>query len=299
MRTMRDTADCEAYLREKAKIIDATLADYLERQKGTPDTIRQAMAYSLLGGGKRVRPAMLLAANELTGGSEERALPFACAIEIIHAYSLIHDDLPCMDNDTLRHGKPTNHVVYGDAMALLAGDALLNLAYEIMIDACIARGVGALRTAQHIAEAAGSRGMIGGQSLDILSTGKFTSEADLQDMHLRKTGALLSAAVLSGIALNDPDDNTVQCMREYGYHLGMLFQITDDILDCEGSVAELGKSVGKDAEESKTTYVTLYGLDRAKQLASEHAEHAEKSVVCLKNGAFFRLMAQYILHRKK
>lgn len=299
MRPMHDTADCEAYLSEKAKVIDAALADYLEREKGAPDTIRQAMAYSLLGGGKRVRPALLLAANDLTGGSEERALPFACAIEIIHAYSLIHDDLPCMDNDTLRRGKPTNHVVYGDAIALLAGDALLNLAYEIMIDACIARGVGALRTAQYIAEAAGSRGMIGGQSLDILSTGKFTSEADLQDMHLRKTGALLSAAVLSGIALNDPDDTTVECLREYGYHLGMLFQITDDILDCEGSVAELGKSVGKDAEESKTTYVTLYGLEKAHELAREHAAKAEKSVTCLHDGAFFRLMAKFILNRKK
>ncbi len=299
MRPMNSVADCQAYLSDKARIIDAALAGYLDRQKGTPDTIRAAMAYSLLGGGKRIRPAILLAANDLTGGSEARALPFACAIEMIHTYSLIHDDLPCMDNDTLRRGKPTNHVIYGDAMALLAGDGLLNLAYEVMIEACIARGPAALRTAQHIAEASGSRGMIGGQSLDILATGRFTTEADLQDMHLKKTGALLSAAILSGIALNDPDDTTVQCMREYGYHLGMLFQITDDILDCEGSEAEMGKTVGKDQQESKTTYVTLYGLERAKELARQHAEKAEDSVVCLEDGAFFRLLAQYIHHRKK
>ena len=299
MRQMNDLKDCQVYIGEKAKVINAELAQYLDCMKDAPETIKSAMGYSLLSGGKRIRPAILLAANEMMGGSERRALPFACAIEMIHTYSLIHDDLPAMDNDTLRRGKPTNHVVYGEAVAILAGDALLNLAYEIMISACIAQGQGALMTAQHIAEASGSQGLIGGQCLDIMATGTFTTEAKLQEMHMKKTGALLSAAVLSGIALNNPGDEIVYSMRDFGYHLGMLFQITDDILDCEGNASELGKSVGKDKEENKTTYVLLYGLERSKELACEHAVNAVKSLECLNNVDFFRLLATYILERKK
>jgi geranylgeranyl diphosphate synthase type II len=296
---MNSVADCLAYIDRKAITVNEELQRYMGGLTGSPAVLQAAMSYSLLSGGKRIRPVLLLAANQMLHGSEKRALPFACAIEMIHAYSLIHDDLPAMDNDTMRRGKPTNHVVYGEATAILAGDALLNLAYEVMISECIAQGPSALFTAQYIAEASGCRGMIGGQTLDIAATGQFTGEEALAEMHMKKTGALLKAAVLSGIALNNPSDAVIDAMRSYGYHLGMLFQITDDILDCVGNAEELGKTVGKDEEEHKTTYVTLYGLEKAKELAKEQAEQAIRSLKGIDGTDFFRLMAHHILDRKK
>lgn len=296
---MNSMSDCIGYIEQKAKVVNEELQRYMSGLAGAPALMQSAMSYSLLSGGKRIRPVLLLAANEMLSGSEKRALPFACALEMIHTYSLIHDDLPALDNDTLRRGKPTNHVVYGEATAILAGDALLNLAYEVMISECIKQGPSAIFTAQYIAEASGCRGMIGGQCLDIAATGQFAGEEALQEMHMKKTGAILKAAVLSGIALNNPSDEIVDAMRTYGYHLGMLFQITDDILDCVGSVEELGKSVGKDLEEKKTTYVSLYGIDRAKELARDHADRALKALKGLPGVDFFRLMAKYILERKK
>lgn len=299
MKSMNNMSDCVAYIERKAKIVNEELQRYMSNLSGAPAIIQSAMSYSLLSGGKRIRPVLLLAANDMLGGSEKRALPFACAIEMIHTYSLIHDDLPAMDNDTLRRGKPTNHVVYGEGTAILAGDALLNLAYEVMISECITQGPSALFTAQYLSEASGCRGLIGGQCLDIVSTGQFTGEEALQEMHMKKTGALLKAAVLSGIALNNPSDDVIDAMRSYGYYLGMLFQITDDILDCVGSPEELGKSVGKDREENKTTYVSLYGLEKAKELANDHAAKAVKSLKGIDGVNFFTLLAQYILERKK
>ncbi len=302
MMQMNSMKDCEAYIAEKAKVVGDALQRYMSDLSGAPQLMQSAMSYSLLSGGKHIRPVLLLAANDMLGGRDNRALPFACALEMIHVYSLIHDDLPAMDNDALRRGKPSNHIVYGEAVAILAGDALLNLAYEVMISECISQGPSALFTAQYIAEAAGCRGMIGGQCLDIAATGQFTDEEGLRDMHMKKTGALLKAAVLSGIALNNPSDDVIDAMRTYGYHIGMLFQITDDILDCVGCTEELGKSVGKDREENKTTYVTLHGVDRARELAQDHAD---KAVVALtgiggiKGVEFFRLLVQYILERKK
>jgi geranylgeranyl diphosphate synthase, type II len=299
MMPMNDMKDCIGYIEQKAKIVNEEIQKYLGGLSGAPALIQSAMSYSLLSGGKRIRPVLLLAANDMLGGSEKRALPFACALEMIHTYSLIHDDLPAMDNDTLRRGKPTNHVVYGEATAILAGDALLNLAYEVMITECIKHGPGALFTAQYIAEASGCRGLIGGQCLDVAATGQFTSEEALKDMHMKKTGALLKAAVLSGIALNNPNDDIIDAMRSYGYHIGMLFQITDDILDCVGNIEDLGKSIGKDKEENKTTYVSLYGIDKAKELAHDHADRAIKALKGVNDVDFFRLLVQYILERKK
>ncbi len=296
---MNNLKDCEAYIEKKAKVINAELQRYMDNLNEVPSVMKSAMSYSLLSGGKRIRPVLLLAANEMLGGIEKRALPFACAIEMIHTYSLIHDDLPAMDNDTLRRGKPTNHVVYGEATAILAGDGLLNLAYEVMIEECIAQGHGALFTAQYISEASGCAGMIGGQALDIAATGQFAGEDALQEMHMKKTGALLKAAVLSGIALNNPNDNVVATMRTYGYHLGMLFQITDDILDSVGSTEEMGKTAGKDEAEHKTTYVTLHGLEKARTLAQKHATLAVEALSNLDGADFFHLLVQYILERKK
>jgi geranylgeranyl diphosphate synthase, type II len=299
MMQMNSMDDCIAYMERQAKTVNEELQRYMSALAGAPAIMQSAMSYSLLSGGKRIRPVLLLAANEMCCGSVKRALPFACALEMIHTYSLIHDDLPAMDNDTLRRGKPTNHVVYGEATAILAGDALLNLAYEVMISECLRQGPSALSTAQYIAEASGCRGMIGGQCLDIAATGQFAGEEALQEMHLKKTGAVLKAAVLSGIALNNPSDEVIDAMRTYGYHLGMLFQITDDILDCVGSAAELGKTAGKDLAANKTTYVSFYGIDRARELDQDHADRAVKALNGLSGVDFFKLTAKYILERKK
>ncbi len=296
---MNSLDECAAYIEQKATIVNGALQRCIESIIDAPDSIKSAMGYSLLSGGKRIRATLLLAANEMLGGSEERALPFACAIEMIHAYSLIHDDLPAMDNDTLRRGKPTNHVVYGEAMAILAGDGLLNLAFEMMISECLSRGREALLAARFIVKAAGVSGMIGGQVLDIEATGQFSGESNLQKMHLKKTGALLSSALMAGIALNEPPQHTTDAMERYGYHLGMLFQITDDILDCIGSTEEMGKTIGKDEADHKTTYVTMYGLDQAKRIAKTQAELALAALEGVDGTGFFRLLAQYILERKK
>lgn len=299
MTPMHSLADCEAYIRDKAAVVEGELLRCMDALDGTPEPLREAMAYSLLAGGKRIRAALLLAADEMTGGDGRGAMPFACAIEMIHAYSLVHDDLPAMDNDTLRRGKPTNHVVYGEAQAILAGDGLLNLAYEVLLEACASGGPGALRAARLIASAAGSRGMVGGQCLDIAATGRFAGEDTLREMHEMKTGALLQAAVLAGAALNNPDDAAFRALAAYGCHLGMLFQITYDMLDCTGTAGELGKSAGKDGEASKTTYVTLYGLARARELAREQAGLAIQALDAAGGADFFRLAAQTILERKK
>ncbi len=295
---MNNLNECAAYIEQKATIVNGALQRCMESIGDAPDRIKSAMGYSLLSGGKRIRSVMLLAADEMLGGNEARALPFACAIEMIHTYSLIHDDLPAMDNDTLRRGKPTNHVVFGEATAILAGDGLLNLAFEVMIAECLSHGNEVLLATQYIAKAAGISGMIGGQVLDIASTGQFSGEDTLQEMHMKKTGALLSAAVLAGISLNQPPQHITEAMARYGHHIGMLFQITDDILDCIGSTDEMGKTVGKDAADQKTTYVSLYGLEKAKRIAQTHAAQASEALSGVHGAGFFRQLAQYILERK-
>ncbi len=288
----------EIELKGYATAIDRALRERMETLDDVPEPLAEAMAYSLLAGGKRIRGALLLAAAERAGCARADAMPFARALEMIHAYSLIHDDLPAMDNDVLRRGKPTNHVVYGEANAILAGDGLLNLAFEEMLDACAQQGEHAVAAARCVARAAGGTGMVGGQTLDLAATGSFADGQELRRMHEKKTGALLLAAIGAGLRLGGVEEGFLSDMERYGRHLGLLFQITDDILDREGSEQALGKSIGKDDLAHKTTYVTLHGLSGARALAREECQRAQDALEGWENVDFFRRLAQYILDRK-
>jgi len=239
-----------------------------------PPVIYEAVSYSLLGGGKRLRPMLLLAAFDATsapvgGGVPDAplscALDFACAIEMIHTYSLIHDDLPAIDNDDLRRGRPTNHVVYGEAMAILAGDSLLNMAYETMANACVKyqpkHGLAALA---EVARGAGIKGMIGGQVMDVHTEGTPIDEETLLYIHRNKTAALIKAAIVAGAILAGANDTQLEKFKTAALDMGIGFQIMDDILDVVGDTASLGKHIGSDAKNGKNTYVSLFGMERAK-----------------------------------
>lgn len=264
--------------------------------------IFDAMNYSLLAGGKRIRPVLALATCDMLGGDEELVLPFAAAIEMIHTYSLIHDDLPCMDNDDFRRGKPTNHKVFGEAMAVLAGDGLLNLAFETMLketikddEKCLLRSKAALL----IAEAAGASGMIGGQVLDMESGNQIISYEQLCEMHQNKTGALIKAAILAPAELMDISDEKKKLLRSYADSIGLAFQIKDDILDNEGNSAVLGKSTGKDKKNNKATFVTLLGTEKAAGLLKGFVKQAVEALKFLPNNDFLVKMAVYIAEREK
>ena len=272
-------ATLSEYLGARRAQVDKALARFLPGPPRCPARLHDAMRYSLDAGGKRLRPLLTLAAAETVAGQSgaaeaiEAALPTACAIELIHTYSLVHDDLPSMDDDSLRRGRPTNHVVHGEAMAILAGDGLLTEAFALLAaepkdSALAARKIRAIDT---IATAAGACGMVGGQALDLLAVGSaetFTRES-LQDMHGRKTGALIRAAAVAGAIMAGGTDESIRAIDEYGRHLGLAFQIVDDILDVEGDAVTLGKTVGKDARACKPTYPSVYGLDASRTLAAE------------------------------
>ena len=262
---------------------------------GAPEQLRSAMRYSLLAGGKRLRAALLLAACEMTGGDAEAAMPFACAVEMIHAYSLIHDDLPAMDNDTLRRGKPTNHVVYGEAMAILAGDGLLTYAFELMAAQTHPAAFAALG---EIARAAGIGGMLRGQTLDVTLEGTRPTREQVEQIHLGKTAAMITAPVTAGLLLAGASPDQIAAGREYGKHLGVAFQIVDDLLDLEGDPAVLGKSIGKDQAEGKLTWPACVGAAQARMDAETHLRQAAEALACFgEQGAFLRQLALENLHR--
>ncbi|MFN4351816.1 MAG: polyprenyl synthetase family protein [Hylemonella sp.] len=235
-----------------------------------PAGLGEAMRYSVLDGGKRLRPLLVLAASEAVGGNERAALRAACAAELIHAYSLVHDDMPCMDNDVLRRGKPTVHVKFGEAGALLAGDALQALAFELLTpeNDGVPEAMQA-RLCRLLAHAAGSAGMAGGQAIDLASVGLKLDETQLRQMHRLKTGALLQGSVLMGAACGGVSASERQALSDYGAALGLAFQVVDDILDVTADSATLGKTAGKDAEQDKPTYVSLLGLARSRVYAQE------------------------------
>ena len=274
------------------------LEDYLDQEiimDAAPDRLREAMRYSLLSGGKRLRGCLLLAACQMAGGDEKAALPFAAALEMIHAYSLIHDDLPAMDNDTLRRGKPTNHVVFGEAMAILAGDGLLTHAFEIMAASPHPR---AFRALGEIAKAAGVGGMLAGQTLDVTMEGTVPDIALVQRIHAGKTAALLTAPVTAGLILAGAREEEIQAGRQYGFHLGMAFQIVDDLLDLEGDPALMGKTLGKDVQEGKLTWPACVGIDQARLDAQRHIEQAVRALSPFSDRAdFLRSFAASTLHR--
>lgn len=235
-----------------------------------PAGLGQAMRYAVLGGGKRLRPLLVLAAQEAVQGLPQAALRAACAVELIHAYSLVHDDMPCMDNDVLRRGQPTVHVKYGQAQALLAGDALQALAFELLtpMDDAVPAAMQA-KLCQLLARAAGHAGMAGGQAMDLAYVGQRPSQEQLRQMHQAKTGALLKACVVMGAACGEPDARALAALADFGQALGLAFQVVDDILDVTADSALLGKTAGKDAAQDKPTYVSLLGLSAAQRYADE------------------------------
>jgi geranylgeranyl diphosphate synthase type II len=279
--------------------IEEGLDTYLPSPSAPPALLHEAMRYSVCGGGKRLRGLLTLLACTVAGGEWRNALPAACAIEMIHAYSLIHDDLPCMDDDDLRRGKPTNHRVYGEAMALLAGDALLTQGIKIMINS-IPAGL-ECEYHQALAElvtASSSQGMIGGQVLDLAAEGKSINLNELKAIHRWKTGALIRAAIRMGGMIGRGESRVMQALTTYGEALGLAFQITDDLLDIEADPAVLGKKTGRDLEKKKATYPGLVGVEEAHRLAKAEINRACQALVPLaERGAILVALAQTVLDR--
>ena len=285
------------------KRLQTMTESYLAQQFTQPaeyGVLLEAMRYSLMAGGKRIRPVLVMAFCEACGGTAENALPAAGAIEMIHTYSLIHDDLPCMDNDDYRRGRLTNHKVYGEDIATLAGDALQPAAVRTL---CLlpASPAQTLRCVRILAEAAGEHGMVAGQVLDLSGETRTLTEAELRDVHLHKTGDLIRAACQMGTVLGGGSDKQIDAAGEFALHLGMAFQIRDDILDCVGTAEELGKPIGSDAENGKSTFVTLFGLDRCQELVEQETDLA---LDALQNGGFIRTdflenLAKAMVSRRK
>jgi geranylgeranyl diphosphate synthase type II len=291
--------DLKGYLGQTTRLVDKALSHYLPASRIKPATIHEAMRYSLFAGGKRMRPALCLAAAASCGGSQEAALAPACALECVHTYSLIHDDLPAMDNDDLRRGRPTSHKVYGEAMAILAGDALLTIAFEILTDTRPTQRYGHAAMVRELARASGSRGMIAGQVADMEAEGnQGVSLKQLQFIHASKTAALLTASLrLGGMAAN-ATPRQLEALTTFGYHVGLAFQVVDDILDVTQSSDQLGKTAGKDQAADKATYPALMGLDRSKRKASYLTQKAFAALGPLgKKATALHALADYLLHR--
>lgn len=280
---------------------EAAMPAYMPATGGLQTVVAEAMAYACADGGKRIRPVLTLEFCRLCGGDSAAAMPAAAAIEMIHSYSLVHDDLPCMDNSPLRRGKPSTHAVYGETMALLAGDGLLNLAFETILSpknrgSLSAEGV--LGAASALADAAGIDGMVGGQVIDLASEGKEIDLATLEALQRGKTAALLTAACVMGARVANATPAQEEAARAYGENIGLSFQIIDDILDVTADAAKLGKPVGADAENEKVTYVSLLGLDEARRLAQQRTADAVAALSVFGDDAdSLRQLAEALLHR--
>ena len=266
--------DLQRYLREKKEIIDSALETYFPKEMEFPNSLHKAIRYTLFSGGKRIRPVLAIAAFEAVGGKGSVVLPFACALEMIHTYSLIHDDLPAIDNDDYRRGRPTCHRAFGETMAILTGDGLLTEAFRVMTDPSLLAGAPVkedvvLRIVYEVAVAAGILGMVGGQVVDVESEGVEVDLPTLQYIHTHKTGALIVASVRAGARLGSADRQVLQLLTRYGERAGLAFQIADDILNVEGNPAILGKRTGSDLSKRKATYPSLLGLEEAKKRAGE------------------------------
>jgi geranylgeranyl diphosphate synthase type II len=295
------TRDLAEIMAERRALVDAALERWLPPADHPPSTIHEAMRYSVFAGGKRLRPMLALFGCEAVGGKLEDAMPAAVALEMIHTYSLVHDDLPAMDDDDFRRGRPTCHKIYGEAIAILAGDALLTHAFQVLADPA-ATGVPAARRLQIIAEisvAAGSVGMVGGQTMDIQAEGKALDPAMLLTLHSKKTGALLRASLRVGGLAGGADDAALAGLTRYGERLGLAFQIVDDILDIEGSSIEMGKTAGSDARKQKATYPAVFGLEVSRQEAARLLADAREAVRPLGDGAAVLLaLADFVGRRR-
>lgn len=289
----------KAHLAERGKLVEERLRGCVA-DPGTPERLREAMLYSLLAGGKRLRPVLCLTTASLFGADPKDVLSFACGIEMVHTYSLIHDDLPAMDDDDLRRGRPSNHKAFDEATAILAGDALQSDAFLCMTS-CPLPADRVLRAVHEFAAAAGSFGMAGGQELDMIATGRRISLEDLRHLHALKTGAILRASVTCGAILAGADSASLEKLGVFGAELGVAFQIADDILDVVSDTATLGKPAGSDEEEDKNTYPALVGLDRSRALARQHADSAIAAIRDLNGGDadFLRGLAVFTVERVK
>lgn len=291
----------KASLKDRVIYVEELLTRYMPEESGYQKTIFEAMNYSLKAGGKRLRPILTLEACKIVGGNEEDAIPFAVAIEMIHTYSLIHDDLPALDNDDLRRGRPTNHKVYGDAMAILAGDGLLNYAFEIMLKESIGKENPSkyLKAINEIAKASGVYGMIGGQVIDIESEDKRIEMEKLDFIHLNKTAAIIVGCMRAGAIIGDASDEQLENITKYATNIGLSFQIVDDILDIVGDEAKLGKKVGSDIDNNKSTYPSLIGLEKSKEIANNLISEAKAKIEDINgDNEFLNGLAEYIIARE-
>lgn len=287
-------------LKVKIGYIEELLNEYMPKEEGHQKTIMEAMNYSLKAGGKRLRPILTLESCKAVGGNEEDAIPFAMAIEMIHTYSLIHDDLPALDNDDLRRGQPTNHKVFGDAMATLAGDALLNYAFEVMLSSSIDKDDANkyLKAINEIAKHAGIYGMIGGQVVDVESQNKTIEKEKLDFIHMNKTAAMIVGCMRAGAIIGNASDDELERITKYGKNIGLSFQIVDDILDIVGDETKLGKPIGSDIANHKSTYPSLLGLEKSRQIAKELINEGKNSLEGLSSEVdFLNKLADYIINR--
>lgn len=283
-------------------MVEEALDRFLPPAEAYPRLIHEAMRYSVFAGGKRLRSILTIASAEAVGGTPEDALPVAAALECIHTYSLIHDDLPSMDNDDFRRGKPTCHKVYGEALAILAGDALLTLAFSLLSQEALARKLGAERLSlliQEVARAAGSLGMVGGQVVDILSEGKEVDRKTLRYLHTHKTGALIRASVLAGALVASASKDELRALSRYGERIGLAFQIVDDLLDITGKQEEMGKPVGGDRRKRKATYPQLLGQAESRRQVEKLINEAKEALTLFGESAWaLRSIAHYIGARR-
>jgi len=295
------TADFQGWARSRQVRIETSLQTLLPAANVAPERLHDAMRYTVLGGGKRVRPLLAFASGELSKADDERVTIVAAAVELIHAYSLVHDDLPCMDDDVLRRGKPTCHVEYDEAIALLAGDSLQSLAFQLLAEHQLADTPQMqLEMIKRLAQAAGSRGMAGGQAVDLASVGKILSLPELEFMHIHKTGALIRAAVMLGACCGSSlNEDQLMSLDRFAKCIGLAFQVVDDVLDAEATTATLGKTAGKDAENNKPTYVSILGGSRARELAEELRREAYQSLeVFGASAGRLRQVTDFIIHRE-
>jgi geranylgeranyl diphosphate synthase type II len=283
---------------KKQAMINNFLRDIISVENA-PEVVISAMKYSLFAGGKRIRPVLSLTVCEGLDGNPEKVLPLACCIELIHTYSLIHDDLPSMDNDDMRRGKPTNHKVFGEANAILAGDALLNYAFEFIFNTISLNNFEPkyILAGQTIAKAAGPAGMIGGQVIDIQNEGKNMSLEELINMHSKKTGALIEAACAIGVIIADRMDKLDE-IKDYGHNIGIAFQIVDDILDCTGDANKLGKKIGRDEALDKSTFMKILGINESRKLAVEYSNRALNLADKLDSTGFLGELTEFLLNRE-
>jgi geranylgeranyl diphosphate synthase, type II len=292
--------ELDAYLQATTAAVNDGLDHFLPKAKTRPSTIHTAMRYSLFAGGKRLRPALCIAAAEACGGKRENAIPYACAVECIHTYSLIHDDLPAMDNDDFRRGKPTNHKVFGEGIAILAGDALLTQAFELLALAKPGKTYSHAITVLELAKASGSLQLIAGQVADLEGEGKKITEKELRYIHERKTSALLTcSARLGGMSANCTAAQ-LEALTEFGYHVGLAFQVIDDILDVTQTTEQLGKTAGKDIAAQKATYPSIVGLEKSRKIAGKLTEKAFAALAPFRGKAVaLEALAKYLLERDR